>query len=245
MKADPHEQQRLLDLQALDTRLSQLDHQLRSLPEHAQLEQLTGRAADLDAEVVRTTTARGDVQRELTKAEQDVQLVRDRAARDQQRLDAGIGTAKDMQALQHEIESLARRQATLEDEELEVMERAEARDAEVAKAEADRDALAAETAEITTSRDTKAQALQADRDRVAAGRDAIVADVSDELVALYDKIRAQSGTGAAPLQQRRCGGCQLELNQVDLNRIRSAAEDEVLRCEECRRILVRTPESGL
>lgn len=245
MKADPHEQQRLLDLQALDTRLSQLDHQLRSLPEHAQLEQLTARAADLDAEVVRTTTARGDVQRELTKAEQDVQLVRDRAARDQQRLDAGIGTAKDMQALQHEIESLARRQATLEDEELEVMERAEARDAEVAKAEADRDAHAAETAEITASRDTKAQALQADRDEVAAGRDAIVADVSDELVALYDKIRAQSGTGAASLQQRRCGGCQLELNQVDLNRIRSAAEDEVLRCEECRRILVRTPESGL
>ncbi|MCK0114109.1 C4-type zinc ribbon domain-containing protein [Ornithinimicrobium sp. F0845] len=245
MKADPTQQQRLLDLQALDTRLGQLDHQLRGLPEHAELETLTARAADLDAEVVRTTTARGDVQRELAKAEQDVQLVRDRAARDQQRLDAGLGSAKDLQAIQHELESLARRQTTLEDEELEVMERAEALDAEVAKAEADRDALAAQIAEVTASRDTKAQALQADRAEVAAGRDAIVADISDELVALYDKIRAQSGTGAAPLQQRRCGGCQLELNQVDLGRIRSAEADEVLRCEECRRILVRTAESGL
>nr|WP_281497503.1 C4-type zinc ribbon domain-containing protein [Ornithinimicrobium sp. F0845] len=235
----------MLDLQALDTRLGQLDHQLRGLPEHAELETLTARAADLDAEVVRTTTARGDVQRELAKAEQDVQLVRDRAARDQQRLDAGLGSAKDLQAIQHELESLARRQTTLEDEELEVMERAEALDAEVAKAEADRDALAAQIAEVTASRDTKAQALQADRAEVAAGRDAIVADISDELVALYDKIRAQSGTGAAPLQQRRCGGCQLELNQVDLGRIRSAEADEVLRCEECRRILVRTAESGL
>ncbi|NLG20193.1 MAG: hypothetical protein GX555_02015 [Actinomycetales bacterium] len=245
MKADPTQQQRLLDLQALDTRLGQLDHQLRSLPEHAELEALTARAADLDAEVVRTTTARGDVQRELAKAEADVQLVRDRAARDQQRLDAGVGTAKDLQAIQHELESLARRQTTLEDEELEVMERAETLDAEVAKAEADREALAAQITEVTASRDTKAGALQADRDEVASGRDAIVADVGDELVALYDKIRATSGTGAAPLLQRRCGGCQLELNQVDLGRIRSAAEDEVLRCEECRRILVRTAESGL
>ncbi|WP_109473568.1 zinc ribbon domain-containing protein [Ornithinimicrobium cavernae] len=245
MRADPTQQQRLLDLQALDTRLGQLDHQLRSLPEHARLETLTARAADLDAEVVRTTTARGDVQRELTKAEQDVQLVRDRAARDQQRLDAGSGSAKDLQAIQHELESLARRQRTLEDEELEVMERAEALDGEVARAEAAREALAAETAEVTASRDTKAGALEADRAEVAAGREAIVADISDELLALYDKIRAQSGTGAAPLQQRRCGGCQLELNNVDLGRFRGADEDEVLRCEECRRILVRTPESGL
>ena len=245
MKADPTDQQRLLDLQALDTRLGQLDHQLRSLPEHAELETLTARAGDVDAEVVRVTTARSDVQRELTKAEQDVQLVRDRAARNQQRLDAGTGTAKDLQALQHEIESLARRQSALEDEELEVMERAEALDAEVTRAEADRAELAAQTAEVTRSRDARAGALEADRAEVAAGRDAFVADISAELIALYDKIRAQSGTGAAPLQQRRCGGCQLELNQVDLSRIRSAPEDEVLRCEECRRILVRTEESGL
>ena len=74
----------------------------------------------------------------------------------------------------------------------------------------------------------------------------LVAGVGDELVALYEKIRATSGgIGAAALRQRRCEGCRLELNQVDINRIRAAADDEVLRCEECRRILVRTAESGL
>lgn len=245
MKADPTQQQRLLDLQALDTRLGQLDHQLRSLPEHAQLEQLAKQAADVDAEVVRTETARGDLARELVKAEQDVQLVRDRAARNQQRLDTGAGSAKDLQAIQHELESLARRQGILEDEQLEVMERAESLDAEVAQAQQARDTLAAQTAEVSAARDEKAGALQADRDEVAAGREAIVADISGELIAAYDRIRAQSGTGAAPLVARRCGGCQLELNQVDLSRIRSAPEDEVLRCEECGRILVRTGESGL
>lgn len=245
MKADPTSQQRLLDLQALDTKLSQLDHQLSSLPEHVELTGLQARAEDLESEVVRTTTARGDVQRELTKAEADVQLVRDRAARNQQRLDAGQGTAKDLQAIQHELESLARRQTVLEDEELEVMERAEELDAEVARAEQDRDAVAAKIAEVTASRDEKAGRIGAERDQVASGRDGIVAEVGAELVALYDKIRSVSGSGAAALQQRRCGGCQLELNQVDLDRIRSAAADEVLRCEECRRILVRTAESGV
>lgn len=245
MKADPTSQQRLLDLQALDTKLSQLDHQSASLPEHVELTGLQARAEDLEAEVVRTTTARGDVQRELTKAEVDVQLVRDRAARNQQRLDAGQGSAKDLQAIQHELASLARRQTVLEDEELEVMERAEELDAEVARAEQDRDEVAAKIAEVTAARDEKAGRIGAERDQVSAGREGIVAEVGAELVALYDKIRAASGSGAAALQQRRCGGCQLELNQVDLDRIRSAPEDEVLRCEECRRILIRTAESGV
>lgn len=70
--------------------------------------------------------------------------------------------------------------------------------------------------------------------------------MGDELVTLYEKIRAGSGgMGAAELRQRRCGGCQLDINPVELQRLRSAPEDEVLRCEECRRILVRTAESGL
>ena len=67
-----------------------------------------------------------------------------------------------------------------------------------------------------------------------------------ELVALYEKIRArENGVGAAALHQRRCPGCRLELTASDVSRLRDAAPDEVLRCEQCQRILVRTPESGL
>ena len=70
--------------------------------------------------------------------------------------------------------------------------------------------------------------------------------MGDDLVALYEKIRASSGgIGAAVLRQRRCEGCNLELNQVDINRLTAAPQDEVLRCEECRRILIRTSESGV
>lgn len=245
MKAEPARQLALLDLQALDTRLSQLDHQQDTLPEHAALQKLQAQAQEADAEVVRLQAAHDDVQRELAKADADVQLVRDRAARDRQRLDAGVGSAKDLQGLQHELESLGRRQGVLEEVELEVMERAEGLESELRSARERQAAVAAELAEVTRVRDEAAGRIGAEREQVAAGRADLVATVGADLVALYEKVRAHSGTGAAPLQQRRCGGCQLELNPVEINRIRTADEDEVLRCEECRRILVRTAESGV
>ena len=195
---------------------------------------------------MRAQTALGDVQREVAKAEADVQLVRDRSARDQSRLDSGTGSAKDLQAISHELQSLARRQAELEDVELEVMERAEAAEAEVARLDAERSAVGTELDEATRARDTALAELDTEMRQVASPRADIVAGVGEDLVALYEKIRANSGgLGAAALRQRRCGGCQLELNNVDMSRIKAAAEDEVLRCEECRRILVRTAESGL
>jgi len=195
---------------------------------------------------VRAQTALGDVQREVAKAEADVQLVRDRSARDQSRLDSGTGSAKDLQAISHELQSLARRQAELEDVELEVMERAETVEAEVARLDAERSAVGIELDEATRARDTALAELDTEMRQVASPRADIVAGVGEDLVALYEKIRANSGgLGAAALRQRRCGGCQLELNNVDMSRIKAAAEDEVLRCEECRRILVRTAESGL
>jgi predicted nucleic acid-binding Zn-ribbon protein len=200
----------------------------------------------LDSELVRARTAHGDVQREVAKAEADVQLVRDRAARDQARLDSGQGTAKDLQALQHEVASLARRQGELEDVELEVMERAEALEARVRELEAARAELTVKVDALEAARDKALADLDAEAAQVTANRANVVPGVGGDLVALYEKIRANSGgVGAAALHQRRCEGCRLELNQVDINRIAAAADDEVLRCEECRRILVRTSESGI
>jgi predicted nucleic acid-binding Zn-ribbon protein len=200
----------------------------------------------LDSELVRARTAHGDVQREVAKAEADVQLVRDRSARDQARLDSGQGTAKDLQALQHEVASLARRQGELEDVELEVMERAEALEARVRELEAARAELTVKVDALEAARDKALADLDAEAAQVSANRANVVPGVGEDLVALYEKIRANSGgVGAAALHQRRCEGCRLELNQVDINRIAAAADDEVLRCEECRRILVRTSESGI
>ncbi len=245
MRAESARQQRLLDLQAIDTRLGQIAHARRTLPQLAELADLEGKARLLDDQLVRSSTELGDVQREVAKAEADVQLVRDRAARDRSRLDAGTGTAKDLQALQHELESLARRQSELEEVELEVMERAENAEHDVAELQRGRAELAERITRLEADRDDALGRLAAEEETVAAPRAGIVDEVGADLVALYEKIRTNSGTGAAALRQRRCGGCQLELNPTEIQRIRSADEDEVVRCEECNRILVRTPESGL
>lgn len=245
MKASPEMQARLLDLADLDTTVSQLAHKLRSMPELTDIARLEGELPALQEAVVRTETELSDLQREVAKAEAAVQLVRDRAARDQQRLDAGTGSAKDLQSLQSELESLARRQGVLEDEELEVMERvetAEAADRQAREALAD---LEGRLTELRAAKDEKSAAIETEKADVQGGRDAVAADLSAELLKLYERMREHLGSGAAPLQQRRCGGCRLEINAVDLGKIRAAAEDDVVRCEECGRILVRTAESGL
>ena len=245
MKATPQMQARLLELVELDTTLAQLAHRLRSLPELTDIARLEQAEPALEEDVVRAQTELSDISREVERAEAAVQLVRDRAARNQQRLDAGTGSPKDLQGLQHELESLARRQGVLEEEELDAMERAEEAEAAEATALAARQAHRERLAELQAERDRKSGEIAAEHEQVAGGREAISADLSEELLALYERLRAHSGTGAAPLQQRRCGGCRLELNAVDLGRIKAAPEDEVLRCEECGRILVRTPEAGL
>jgi predicted nucleic acid-binding Zn-ribbon protein len=244
--AAAQDQWRLLDVQAHDTRLSQIAHRQRALPEHAEIGQLEARLAAIDAELVVARTAATDLGRELTKAENDVEQVRQRVIRNQARLDTGQGNAKDLQGLQHELESLANRQGVLEDAELEIMERQEAAAAALSSASAEHEQVSAQLVEAQARRDKQLATLEAEATTERQGRVNAAAGVPAALIALYEKIREQSdGVGAARLYQRRCEGCRLSVPPNDLNRFRSAPEDEVIRCEECRRILVRTSESGL
>ena len=234
------DQRRLLDLQALDTRLDQLAHRRRTLPTHERVAELARRAEELETKLVQVRTDRSDLRREVTKAEADVEQVRSRAARNQARLDAGQGSAKDMQALMSELEALARRQSELEDVELEYMGHLEDRERSLAELEEDAAALAAEQAEVTAQRDAELAEIDAEASQVRASRDAEAARVEDALLALYERLRGQhGGVGAALLRGTRCEGCRLDLNASDISVIRAAAPDKVVRCEECGRILVR------
>lgn len=242
MKVHPTDQWRLLDVQGLDTRLSQIEHRRRTLPAHLQVEQLEGRRTAIHTALVTAQTDLADLQREITKAEEDVTLVRDRAARNERRLETGTGPAKELQALQHELASLERRQGDLEEIQLAIMERAEQLEQRVSALESDLKQAETELAATSRGRAASIAELDEEADRVTRERALIVPGLAAELVALYEKIRAQTGIGAAPLRQQRCEGCRLQLTGADLARIAAAEPDEVLRCEECRRILVRTAE---
>jgi uncharacterized protein len=227
--------------------LDRLAHRRRSVPELAEVERLSTRQGQLRDLVVEADTLAGDLTRAQTKAEADVEQVRARSARDQERLDSGrVGSAKELGSLQHEIGSLSRRQADLEEIVLDVMERLEEAAGRAATLRGEQEGIDGELLAAEQRRDAAFRAIDADTQALNQQREALARKLPTDLVALYEKLRAQyGGVGAAALQQRRCEGCRLELNTVDIGRIRNAPPEEVLRCEECRRILVRTAESGL
>jgi len=246
VKASPEAQLRLLELADLDTELGRLEHRRRTLPEHAELAQLSERAAKVRDAITIADTNLADLDRELSRAEKDVDQVRVRIERDNQRLDAGqVSNARELESLQNEVTSLRRRQGDLEEVVLELMERRETAEALRGGAAAEGETVAADEAALTARRAAAVAEIDEQTAKATAARAALAAAVPADLLALYDKIRASSGRGAAPLRRGQCGGCREILSTVELNAIRAAAPDEVIRHEECRRILVRTADSGL
>ncbi|GAB2474619.1 zinc ribbon domain-containing protein [Xylanimonas ulmi] len=241
--AAPEDQLRLLSLQALDTRAQQLAHTRRTHPSLARIAELDKRIADLRGSLVDSRTAVSDLERELAKSEADVAQVVARAAKDQQRIDAGALGAKDALAVTEELASLGRRQSALEEVQLDVMERLEAHQEALDKVEAAHQELVDAKSAAEAERDAAFADLGAQAAALAAERIEAAGGIDAALVTLYDRLRARlGGTGAAALRGGRCEGCGLELNPGDLAAARSAAADEVVRCEECGRILVRVTE---
>jgi uncharacterized protein len=247
VKASPEAQLRLLELADLDTELGRLAHRRRALPETAELEQLTARAAQVRDEMTRAETELSDLDREQARAERDVEQVRVRIDKDQQRLNAGkVSNARELESLQSEITSLRRRQADLEEVVLDLMERRESAQSRRDASAAGTEAVAAEETEVTARRDAAVAEIAEQESKATSARATVAAGVPDDLLALYDKVRAQvGGVGAAMLRRGKCEGCNVSLSTVELNEIRAAAPDEVVRHDECRRILIRTAESGL
>lgn len=247
LNADPAAQQRLLELQALDTKLDQLAHRRRTLPEIAELDALAAEHGRLrDAEVA-TKAEVADLEEQQKRADADVDQVRQRKDRDQRRLDAGqVSAARELEQLQSEIASLNRRQAALEDIELEIMEKLEDAQHRVGELAAQRESVGRNALAVQRARDAAWAEIDEQNAQAQKQRDATAVEIPGDLLSLYEKIRSTSGgIGAAALLKRRCDGCHLELDPAALNQIRSAAPHAVVRCEECRRILVRTDESGL
>ncbi|TDC87918.1 hypothetical protein E1292_46240 [Nonomuraea deserti] len=246
MKAAPEAQKRLLDLAELDSVIDRLAHRRRTLPELAEIDERSKLYARLSTQVIEAETEAGDLTREQTKAEADVDAVRTRAERDQKRLDSGaVSSPRDLAGLQSEIASLHKRQGDLEEIVLEIMERKEAADTKVTDLVRQRDEVAAELSAAESRRDGALAEIDKEAAEVQGRRAAASGEIPADLLALYEKLKDQYAVGAAMLRGGRCQGCKVALSIAEMNRIKAAPHDEVLRCDECRRILVRTPESGL
>lgn len=247
IKADKGAQLRLLALQQLDTALAQLLHRRKTLPEHDQLAAAEKEREQVESELIQAETEVSDLTADQAKAESDLEPVRQRLARDEARIaDGSVADPRQLESLIAEVDHLRKRISDLEDVELEIMERLDAATARAKQLTERAEACRAEVDRLTAERDAKIAAINAEAAERKADRNAAAPELPGDLLALYEKIRAgHGGVGAAELRNRRCTGCQLEINAAELRVFAAAPADEVLRCEECSRILVRTEHSGL
>jgi predicted nucleic acid-binding Zn-ribbon protein len=245
LKADPAVQRQLLDLADVDGELGRIDHRRRTLPEIAEIVSAEQSArAKQDAQVA-VRTQLDYLDREVKRQEKEIEAVRSRSDRDAKLMQSGSVAAKQMTDLEHEIATLHRRQGALEDDLLELMERREALEMDGQHAEVEYAKAEEALADAAKRRDEVFADLATQEARAIARREGLLPRFPEPLLALYYRIHKSKGTGASLLRSRRCGACHMELDRSVISQIKGTAPDEVVQCEECGAILVRTPESGL
>ncbi|HJT91723.1 MAG TPA: zinc ribbon domain-containing protein [Mycobacterium sp.] len=244
MKAEVVQQRSLLELAEIDAELSRLEHRTNHLAEHQRLEEIQAKHRDSNDRLAALQIAIEDLDAQVAKFESEIDSVRQREDRDRSLLNAGTVDAKQLTELQHELGTLERRQSSLEDSLLEVMERREELQTNQADELATIDELQNQRSEAQKACDDARAEIDQLRHQHVSRRDELVSALDADLVALYERQRSRGGPGAGVLQGRRCGACRIEIDQGERARIAAAAEDEVLRCPECGAILLRVKGAG-
>jgi predicted nucleic acid-binding Zn-ribbon protein len=244
LTASPDDQAHLLELQAIDTKLNQLDHRAKALPENALVTSL-GKAADvLRGERLAASGLVDDAKIELSRIESDVAVVEARIARDTERVQSS-SSVKDVAGLESELLGLRKRQSDLEEIELTVMERLETLEAALGAIDDSLAAIESQVSDATAERDAALGTLAIERRQAAADRATIASGLPADLIALYERQRDRYGFGASFLQGGVSKASGVKLNENDMQLIRAAAPNEVLLCPDSSAILVRTKDSGL
>ena len=240
MKATPAHQALLMQLQKLDTEIAQLNHKLKTMPEHEQIAAIHTRLENAAVELKVVETELEDVTIDLRRSEVDVEAVTSRIEKDEKRLNAGLGTPKELEQTQHELATLAKRKAELEDGELEIMMRYDSVKKRLDELANDEIGLKKLELELNVRLENSKTEISGELESAKAARAALVPQIDTTLYDLYEKVRSSAnGVGAALLIGNKCDGCHLEINAIERERIKGLDAEEVLRCEECRRILVR------
>jgi predicted nucleic acid-binding Zn-ribbon protein len=240
VKASVSDQRSILDIQKFDLQTATLKNKAATLPEIVELNTQTIKQNNARDLRIAAETELNDVKRQLARAEGDVEQIVTRIERDEKRLASGTGTPKELEQTQHELGTLATRRSELEEVELEIMMRVDGIKERISALSAEEAELGALIADLNIRKENALAAIHTELQTVDADRKATAQSVGAEFLALYEKIReANNGIGAAALAGNQCKGCNLTLNTVEIQRIAGLGADEVVRCEECRCILVR------
>lgn len=231
----------LLEVQNHDTTADQLRHRRETLPERTHLEECRAALAGVESELADGLEERAEIADDIKHIEQEVASLEQRVKEVDHLLHSGaVAAPRELKALQDEIASLQRRQRMLEDGEIELMERAEPLDVTLGELTARKDQFETRVGELEAELVAAEAAVDAELKATEQERARLVADVPDDLLATYDRLRGRfAGVAVAKLNGGTCGGCFLSLSAVEVDRIKKQPADAVINCEECGRILVR------
>ncbi len=230
----------LLELQDHDTAIDRLVHRRATLPERAALESANARLAEIATRLAEATAARDEVAREERRLDDETRSLEEKAKAVETTMYSGtVNSPKELQAMQADIASLRKHRSDLEDNELEVIERREGLDAEVAAIVAEQTGVEADArgaiAVIANEEAKIDDELAAERTQ----REAVAQTIDPATLRLYESARVKArGIGAARLLGNQCQGCRLTIPSGEVDRARHAPAGTVTQCDNCGAILV-------
>ena len=238
MKANLQDQKRLLELVEIDLSLVRNAGDKAKLLSATAISEANEKALALSDHLIDARNRVGDLELELKRSENDLELVENRIAKDNQRL-SSTSSAKDAQGIEHELTSLAKRKSELEDTELGIMEDLETVRAELSEAEKAKAAAEQELTRLRSALATDTAGLDSVRAELSSKRSVLVGLVEPELAAAYQR-KADRNVAAGKLVGRECGACRLSITATNLEEIVALPADEIAECPNCQAYLVRS-----
>jgi predicted nucleic acid-binding Zn-ribbon protein len=230
--------ERILELQELDLSIDRLESRRREIESGEEIEEARRRVEAAEERVGELRMALDSIIREETRLDHDASTLEQRIKAEQQRLyDGSVANPKELQAIQAELTNLRARKSRLEDEELDQMERREEMEKRLPALEGDMAEARKRLDDMEAASERELQQIGSSLAERRVEREKLVPEFDEELVELYEDLRAQKrGIGAAALKDGVCQGCHEKLSAVYLDRLKR--QDGIRRCEYCRRILV-------
>src|SRR5258707_9487414 len=229
----------LLKLQDADKEIRRLQEEIAELPKRVEAieQRLAGTKAGLER--AKTAVKADDATRRKYESAILDQQGKISRYRDQS---LAVKTNEQYKALLHEIQFAEQDIKSNEDEILELMLNADARDKDVKAAELE---LKAEMAEIEKEKAAARERTAEDEKLLAewnAKRSQARGGVNEDLLRQYERVAKFRGSGLAEVRDQKCMGCQVMLRPQTYNEVRSG---QVIVCESCQRVLYFDPATGV
>jgi uncharacterized protein len=238
VKANLQDQKRLLELVKLDLNLVKNASDKTKLLAATDIQIASEKALALSDQLIDARNKVGDLELELKRSENDLELVENRITKDNQRLST-TSSSKDAQGIEHELTTLAKRKSELEDTELGIMDELDKVRAELIAAEKAKSEAESELNSLRSALSSNASTLDSQRAELTAKREALVGLIDPELAVAYQK-KADRAVAVGRLTGRECGACRISITATNLEEIVALPADEISECPNCQAYLVRS-----